>query len=155
MPAVSVSRERIADGSLPSVCIVCGREAPERALPAWTLRITVIHRPPSAAAMGENLEVGPKPVIEQIAAQTIEHLRRGVNGHAFRGTGVGLIEKHRQRCQVIEMRVGQKQVLDLGLSLGRQEKTQAAGIDRHGIVEQIRSQELPASQASVSAWCAA
>jgi hypothetical protein len=33
MPRVSVSRNRIADGSLPSVCIICGREASRRRFP--------------------------------------------------------------------------------------------------------------------------
>jgi hypothetical protein len=33
MPRVSVLREQIADGSLPSVCVVCGRDAPDRRFP--------------------------------------------------------------------------------------------------------------------------
>lgn len=33
MAKVSVPREQIADGSLPSVCIVCGAEAPHRLFP--------------------------------------------------------------------------------------------------------------------------
>ena len=44
MPRVSVPREQIADGSLPSVCVVCGAEAPARLYPgvgapslAWVL----------------------------------------------------------------------------------------------------------------------
>ena len=44
MATVSVSRDQIADGSLPSVCIVCGAEAPHRRFPwiaspslAWVL----------------------------------------------------------------------------------------------------------------------
>jgi hypothetical protein len=44
MPKVSVARDRIADGSLPSVCVVCGAEAAHRLFPgvsspslAWVL----------------------------------------------------------------------------------------------------------------------
>jgi hypothetical protein len=33
MPKVSIPRERIADGSLPSICVVCGAEAPHRYFP--------------------------------------------------------------------------------------------------------------------------
>jgi hypothetical protein len=33
MPRITVWRARIADGSLPSVCIICGREAPHRRFP--------------------------------------------------------------------------------------------------------------------------
>ena len=44
MPSASVPRNRIADGSLPSICIVCGAKAVERRFPgisspslAWVL----------------------------------------------------------------------------------------------------------------------
>ena len=44
MPTASVPRNRIADGSLPSVCVVCGKDAPNRLFPgvsspslAWIL----------------------------------------------------------------------------------------------------------------------
>ena len=44
MPTVSVSRAQIADGSLPSICVVCGSEASHRRFPgisspslAWVL----------------------------------------------------------------------------------------------------------------------
>ena len=44
MPTVSVSRNQIADGSLPSVCVICGSDAPHRRFPgvgapslAWVL----------------------------------------------------------------------------------------------------------------------
>ena len=33
MPTVSVPRDMIADGSLPSVCVVCGDDAPDRQFP--------------------------------------------------------------------------------------------------------------------------
>lgn len=44
MPKVSVPRDRLADGSLPAVCVVCGGDAPHRLYPnvaapslAWVL----------------------------------------------------------------------------------------------------------------------
>src|SRR5947209_8822341 len=33
MANVSIPRDKIADGSLPSVCVVCGKEAPHRLFP--------------------------------------------------------------------------------------------------------------------------
>ena len=88
-------------------------------------------------------EVGPHPPIENIAVEEREDVRCG---QQFDTVGARLVDVLEEDCQagdVVEVFVGDEHVADRPLAIEIGQKTDRAGIDRHGVVDDERHEELP------------
>ena len=92
--------------------------------------------------------VGPHTVIEDIALQSFQSVRMAPDGRALRAMHVNVVDKQRQRRQMIEVRMRQKNVLHAALSIQRRKHAQHARVDGHRVIDDARCQNLIAIRAT-------
>ena len=74
-------------------------------------------------------EVGPDSVVEQVAMKAVEDDVGGVDRHAVGLAFVGVLDEHRQRGDVIYVRMRHENMLDQALTLGVLVEAEAPGVE--------------------------
>jgi hypothetical protein len=86
-------------------------------------------------------EVGPQPVVEAVAVEIVDHRRDGGRGHRGVAAGGGLrrldvVHEERQPHRVVEVCVGDEDVLDAGLGAERQSASDRARLEEDVAVDE-------------------
>ena len=87
-------------------------------------------------------EVGPHPAIEDVAVEELEDLRCGEQFDTVGARLVDVLEEDRQAGDVVEVFVGDEHVADRPLAFEIGQKANRTGVDRHGVVDDERHEEL-------------
>ena len=88
---------------------------------------------------GQAREVGPDEVVEDVLAQRGQGVRQGVHAQRLAGTGGGDgVDHQRQAGDVVEVRVGEEDVVDAQHLLAREVADAGAGVDEHVLIDQER-----------------
>ena len=88
-------------------------------------------------------KVGPHPAIEDVAVKEFEDVGRRQQLDAVGPRFIDVLEENRQAGDVVEVFVGDEHVADRPLAIEIGEEADRAGIDRHGVVDDERHEELP------------
>ena len=90
----------------------------------------------------EREEIGPHPVVEQVAPHGLEHAGRREHLHAVGAGHVGVLEEQGQAREMVEMRVREEHVTHAPLELEVRLQADRPAVDHDRIVDEIAGQEL-------------
>jgi cell division transport system permease protein len=101
--------------------------------------------------VGKAREVGPREVVEQVVPHGSHHFGDGVDAERESRRAEVVVDEERQRAGVVEVRMGDEDVLHLDLLLQGKRARHPAGVERHRIVDQERSHPVSGDVPSIAA----
>jgi len=75
--------------------------------------------------------------LKDVALQTIHRFGKAVHRDGFEPRPVGVLNEHRQGCNVVQVGVRDEDVADSGLIVRASPETQAPGVDSQNVIHQI------------------